>query len=73
MLSAIMASADNRKYARKPGCRKAAKETGGAGEVGEEVEAFMELLEYGQTKAPRARCSSTTSPVYPDAMARWLT
>jgi hypothetical protein len=51
MLSAIMASADNRKYARNPGWRSAAKETGRAGEeVGEEVEAFMELP--GSSKAP---------------------
>jgi len=36
-----MASADSRKYERKPGCRSAAKETGRAGVEGE---AFMELL-----------------------------
>jgi hypothetical protein len=41
MLSAIIASADSRKYERKPGCRNAANATGLAGV---EVEAFMELL-----------------------------
>src|SRR5690349_23903954 len=42
MLSAIIASADNRKYARKPRCRNAANETGAAG-AGEEA-AFMDVL-----------------------------